>query len=177
MIIHLVNQFTAQFVRATKELAHWQVVAARQEFVLHHVASSARKIYREEYSKAIDAKTSVIAEQMGEGNFLPFWELVRALKRSRKRPKLASAPVIDKGGNVVTSNEQLLAMWVQQFSLAFASNAVGLSDQKLVKLLAERRSIGGQLCVTDVDLATIFPPIPDFPNSEEEWLFFCPKEA
>ena len=66
---------------------------------------------------------------------------------------------------------------VQQFSFEFAGNVVGLSDEELVKLLAERISTGGQVCVaTDVDLATMFPTIPDFPNSEEEWLFFVQKQ-
>ena len=68
-------------------------------------------------------------------------------------------------------------MWVQQFSLEFAGNVVGLSQQKLQKLLVERRTTIGQVCVAiDERFVTTFPTIPEFPNYAEEWLLFIQKK-
>ena len=86
--------------------------------------------------------TSSIAEQLEAGISAPLWEFVRTLKRRRKRPKIAAAPIIDRSGQVVSSKEAILALWIQQFSLEFSGQVVGVTEQGLQILLAERKQLG-----------------------------------
>ena len=54
------------------------------------------------------------------------------LKRSNKPPRVPVAPVHDAEGQVIADTEALTVLWVQQFSEEFASNVVGVAQDKNV---------------------------------------------
>ena len=66
--------------------------------------------------------------------------LVRILKRRKKQPRVAVAPVHDAEGRVIADKEARTVLWVQQFSAEFAGTVVDVSQEQAVVLLCDRRA-------------------------------------
>ena len=60
-----------------------------------------------------------LQRQAHAGDTKAVWQLVRILKKCRKQPHIAPAPVHDAQGLVVKDKPTLTALWAQQFSDKF----------------------------------------------------------
>ena len=65
------------------------------------------------------ARTEEIVAQAEEGKSMPVWQLASILRISKRRPRVAVAPIYDSDNNVVTSKEELSVIWAQPFAAEF----------------------------------------------------------
>ena len=73
----------------------WQV-SAWQTKVLRHTARSTKTQCQLAYKDWVMARTEEFIAEVSEANPAPVWDLAKRLKCSRTRPRIASAPVLDK---------------------------------------------------------------------------------
>ena len=115
-------------------------------------------------------KSDELIEKAHEGNASAVWHLVRILKRCKKQPRIAAAPVHDAQGTVVKDKETLTPLWPQQFSEYFSGNVVGISQTQAHVLLRDRRAQSSQLSCRAH--AHDFNGPQGLPNTCEEWVDF-----
>ena len=144
----------------------WQV-SAWQTKLLQHIARSAKAQCKEAYKIWLLARTDEFIAQVSEANPAPLRDLAKWLKFSRTRPKIASAPVLDKKGATVKCKKDLVLLWSQQFAEEFSNQVLPLTADRLQLCIADRRqathavdSVAGNSYVDQSAL----------PDTVEEWI-------
>ena len=85
-------------------------------------------------------RTEVIAPQAQAGDSTTVWHLAQMMRLSRRRPRMPTAPVQDAQQQTVTSESELSAICVQQFSEEISGQVTRVSLASLGLLLAGRQS-------------------------------------
>ena len=93
----------------------WHVSAWQTKFV-QHIARSTKTQCKLAYKDWVAARTDEFIAEVSEANPALVWDLAKRLKFSRTRPRIASAPVLDKKGASITCNNDLVLMWSQLFA-------------------------------------------------------------
>ena len=83
---------------------------------LHPLAKVAKHACKQADIKWADKETQATAEATNNGNTSCVWELAKKkLKRNKKQPKRALAPILDENRQVISDHAQLQQLWIQQF--------------------------------------------------------------
>ena len=73
------------------------------------------------------ARTDELIAEVSEANPAPVWDLAKRLEFPRTRPRIASAPVLDKKGASITTNADLVLLWSQQFAEELSNQVLPLT--------------------------------------------------
>ena len=106
-------------------------------------------------------------EQVQESNAPPVWGLAKRLKSSRKRPKLASAPILDATASVLSNPSAFVTLWTQLFAEEISNQVVPLSDSQWKILLADKKH---STITVDSNLTQVGHQPSSLPSPLEEWL-------
>ena len=95
------------------------------------------------------------------------WNLAKRLKLVRTRPRIASAPVLNKQGVPVISGKELDLLWSQQFAEEFSNQVLPLTAEQLQLCIADRRQ-----ATQAVDNLLGMPQIAqaDLPATVDQWM-------
>jgi hypothetical protein len=144
----------------------WQV-SAWQTKLLQHIARSLKVQCKLAYKDWLAARTDEFIAQVSEANPAPVWDLAKRLKFSRTRPKIASAPVLDKKGATVKCKKDLVLLWSQQFAEEFSNQVLPLTADQLQLCIADRRQATHAV---DSVAGTSYVNQSALPATVEEWI-------
>ena len=68
---------------------------------------------------------------------MPVWQLASILRISKRRPRVAVAPIYDSDNNVVTSKDELRVLWASPFAAEFFGQVTGMSSSQMSLLLED----------------------------------------
>ena len=148
----------------------WQV-SAWQTKLLQHIARSTQTQCKLAYKDCIAARTDEFIADASESNSAPARNLAKRLKLARTRPRIASAPVLDKQGVPITSSKDwtccgpssLLRKFQTKFCLLLQSN----SDFALQTVDKQRKR-----WTTRLGYLTLYSRI-CLPQWTNGWTFYC----
>ena len=146
----------------------WQV-SAWQTKLLQHIARSTQTQCKLAYKDCIAARTDEFIADASESNSAPARNLAKRLKLARTRPRIASAPVLDKQGVPITSSKDLDLLWSQQFAEEISNQVLPLTAEQFRLCIADRRQ-----ATQAVDNPSGVPHIvqSDLPATVDQWMDF-----
>ena len=117
--------------------------------------------------RLIAARTDEFIADVSEAYSAPAWDLAKRLKLTRTRPRIASAPVLDKQGASITSSKDLVLLWSQQFAEEISNQVLPLTADQLQLCIADRRH-----ATQAVDNPVGLPYIEqsDLPATVDQWM-------
>ena len=151
----------------------WQV-SAWQTKLLQHIARSTKTQCKLACKEWVLARTDEFIAQVSEAIPAPVWDLAKRLKFTRIRPRIASAPLLDKKGASMTSNADLVLLWSQQFAEEFPEQVLLLTANQLQLCIADRRQ--ATLAVEEL-AGTTLTRQSDLPSTVDQWMVFSISAA
>ena len=112
-----------------------------------------------------------MAQKAQNGDTTTVWQLARALRMTRKRPKLPPLPVRDAQGRAITNEAELTELWIQQFSEEFSNQVTRVAQLGLERLLSERQSQSASSKLVQI-AHDGHDPNSAVPTTLEEWFDF-----
>ena len=159
--------------REARALCHMlNLQVALHSALLTAIDRSTRNSCRQAFLVWAAAKTEGIAAQADAGDITAVWHLARLLRLTKRRLRLAYAPVQDEQGRTTTDHSQLTALWMQQLTEEFSGQVARVSSEGLQQLLVERRAQSIQFDTVVTDGASTANSQSALPVVIEEWYDF-----